>query len=302
MGVLKTWIAHKLAAWSGASVTREIATQYIKRVHAAPPPRPARADATLSERPDLARRRAFFQDHILVHTHIPKTAGTSLSAGLASIVGGIHFMDLRHERTPSLTALTREDMDDIYCISSHMGFGLHELFDRTPLYIASVRDPVERAVSFYRYLQNRPTHPMAKNVIGLSFEDSWHAISAVRGESHHNLQSRMLVSAVDSKPLDPALVWRRVEEDYFLITPSSKVSKSVDRLRAAFGAFKTPHARVNVSRSEEIDPSRDIKAKILAVNQVDEELYRYVVANFEDNLDRACKTIARQCLQPLEAG
>ncbi|MEM7056264.1 MAG: sulfotransferase family 2 domain-containing protein [Pseudomonadota bacterium] len=298
--MMKEWIARRLTKWFGGKLTRQIAAQHMKTLRAGQASRPAKADSALSELPDLAKRRAFFQEHILVHTHIPKTAGSSLSAGLAAIVGGVHFLDVRLPRSVPLSKLTQEDLDDIYCISSHMGFGMHDLFDRKPLYLAAVRDPVDRAVSYYRYLQNRPNEEMSKHAIGKSFEESWRLIDADRGEAHRNLQARMLVSRIDDKPLDEDLMWRRVNEDYLLLIPHNKVSKALEDLRAAFGVFRTPDAKVNVSRSVDVKPSPEIIKEIRAVNQVDAKLHSHVVANFKENLQSACQTIAHHCLQRID--
>lgn len=298
--MLKQRIARRLIKWFGPRLTRQIAAEHMRGLSAGRPPKPYPHAPQLSELPDFARRRAFFDDHVLIHTHIPKTAGSSLAAGLAAIVGGLHFIDIRLPRSARLVDIPPDQMHEIWCVSSHMGFGLHELFDRTPLYFAAVRDPVDRAISYYRYLQDRPTEENSKFAIGLSFAESWRALNAERGAAFQNMQSRMLCSRVDDQLLDEDLVWRRVEQDYFLITPHDQVTKTIQRLRKAFGLFKTPLPKLNVSQSEQVEPSAALIEEIRAANAVDARLHQHVTAEFQNNLDRACQMIAQRCLQPLD--
>lgn len=284
-------------------VTGEVARHYFKTQPGLRKTAPdSRHGEDLLHRPDWERRRAFFREHILVHTHIPKTAGSSLSAGLTAIVGALHTVDRRLAPSVPIEEMTPEDMDDVYFISSHTGYGLHRLFDRTPLYVAAVREPVDRAVSYYRYLQNRPTEPAHQQVIGKTFEDSWHALDAEMGPSRRNMQARMLISPVDDEPVDEALLWQRVEHDYFLLIPHDKVGHAIGQLQTAFGGYRAPLAKVNVSKADPVTPSDEIQRTIREVNALDAALYARVVAEYEDSLADACRYVAQRCLQRKEPG
>jgi hypothetical protein len=97
--------------------------------------------------PDLTARRRFLDGHVLIHTHVPKTAGATLAAGLSAIVGGVRTMDLRLRRSIPLERLSDAELAELSLVTGHFPYGLHARFPRTPLYFAAVREPADRAVS-----------------------------------------------------------------------------------------------------------------------------------------------------------
>lgn len=271
-----------------------------KRLGGTRPPEPSEVSPELSERPDLAGRRAFLAEHILIQTHIPKTAGTAISTGLSSIVGGTHALDVRLRRSVPFDQLTEEDMADIHFLSGHFGFGVHRRLNRKPLYVAAVREPVSRVVSYYRYLQDHPDQPNSRFAIGRSFEEFWPDFDRANRDIMRDIQSRMLMGHMSNHHLDWEDVIDRVENDYFLIMPNPEVSATLRRLRAAFGVPWSKSPRINVSGGTKFKPPAEIRDAILAVNPLDARLYDYIEKTYPERLTRALGYIARHCLQPLE--
>ncbi len=248
------------------------------------------------DKPDLAGRRAFFADHILVHTHVPKTAGSTLSHGLSGIVGAIHSMDLRMNRRVPLEEMADEDLADLSLLAGHFPYGIHTRFQRTPLYIAAVREPVARAVSRYRYLKGQEDIPDHQHVAGRGFEEAWDALREAHGPRFENAQARQLTATSGRHKLSEDDVWAQVEETYFLVIPQPEITRAIHSLRAAFGV---PWARVpshNISKGFEVDLSPEMRSRILDANRVDMELYARVSEDFDAHLDRACSYIASRCL------
>ncbi len=95
----------------------------------------------------------------LIFMHIPKTGGMSLFTAFCKF-WGTRIADLYNVSSadpgPAEAAIRAQDKC-LYC--GHFPFGLHEWFDRPVCYASVLRQPVERVVSLYHYVQ-----PMLSNV------------------------------------------------------------------------------------------------------------------------------------------
>ncbi|PIG90647.1 sulfotransferase family 2 domain-containing protein [Gloeocapsopsis sp. IPPAS B-1203] len=98
---------------------------------------------------------------IVIYVHIPKTAGTTLRHIVQSQFyphNIFEFYNLRQQERKGLSKfeqLSEFQKNNISFVSGHIGFGLHSLLTRPCTYITILREPVERVVSHYFYLQNR---------------------------------------------------------------------------------------------------------------------------------------------------
>jgi hypothetical protein len=101
------------------------------------------------------------EDSIVIFTHIPKTAGTSLRHIIQSQFQPQQVFEFYHLKTQPPKArkgiekynnLTEAQKKVIKFVSGHVGFGLHEFLPRPCSYITVLRDPVERVVSYYYFL------------------------------------------------------------------------------------------------------------------------------------------------------
>lgn len=94
---------------------------------------------------------------MLVYTHIPKCGGTTLDRIFIEMFGPLRHLRIdfapgREHRLP--TNLPEDVRNRIDIVSGHFGYARQELevFRRKLLYIASVRDPVDRIISFYKFM------------------------------------------------------------------------------------------------------------------------------------------------------
>ena len=258
---------------------------------------PEGADPQANHPPDLAGRRAFLAKHILIHTHVPKTAGSTLAHALAAMVGGTQAMDLRLRRALRPRDMTDEDKRELRMISGHFVYGMHERFPQRPLYLAAVRDPVERAVSYYRFVKGAKDHPNHAEFQDLSFEESWGRMTGRAALTRSNEQSAILSGLQPGDTPDEDLLWQRAKEDYFLIIPQGQVDEAIRRLRAAYGLPWTKVPQMNRSHGDAPEPGADIRIRIEAENALDLTLVDWAGRNFEERLDRAVAYIAHHCLK-----
>ena len=96
----------------------------------------------------------------LMHIHIPKSAGTTINALVGSALRGRHFAYSLPGKAEELRAMSRPDRDRIDFIFGHFPYGLHRLFTRPVHYVASVREPQQRLLSFYRFVLSQEDHPI----------------------------------------------------------------------------------------------------------------------------------------------
>lgn len=253
-----------------------------------------------SERAHHGARAAFLREHLFIQTHLPKTGGSALADGLSGIFGGVHSLDVRMRRNQTWQGLSDAERRNVYFVSGHFTYGVHWRADRIPLYIASVREPVSRAVSGYRYLLATPAAAEHEIVVGKDFETAWDALDRDDSWQKRNLQARMLMGDRESEDFTWADLKSRVDRDYFLVLPQPEIDTVLRNMRTAFGLPGIKTDKVNVSPGEKVTPTDAMAQKILDANPLDKQLYDHISANFTERLDTAMHYIASRCLERLE--
>lgn len=107
---------------------------------------------------------------LLLHAHIPKTAGTSLRGFVFNSLGGESCLNFESSNPYSLEISTREFSDaislrpEVKFVSGHFPYGIHRcLPKRACKYITILRDPASRALSLYRHHLVRNFHRIDKH-------------------------------------------------------------------------------------------------------------------------------------------
>ncbi len=209
------------------------------------------------------------RDHLLVFVHIPKTGGTSLKQWLTRTYGR-YFTD-HHPRMKPLD--THPARHELLAISSHVPYPYHqpyeEFADRTPLPFAVIRDPIDRAISFYNFVVTFRPHRLHEKTKGmdprefftLCLEDPM--IAELR-----NGQCRVLNRRRESADL----ALERISREYLAVAPIGRIDELVDVLCTQLGLPPT----------EDSSPANK-SPKLLQRADVDSDtLERLVAANAED--------------------
>ena len=109
----------------------------------------------------------------LIHLHIPKTAGSSLSRILARETPPEARLTLGDHNLDQLTAMSRPRRQQIRLLFGHLSHGVARQLPQRCQYISVLRQPGPRLLSFYRYIGRTEHHPLHRAVTGgkMSFGD-----------------------------------------------------------------------------------------------------------------------------------
>ena len=124
--------------------------------------RQRRAPGGVSTRPQPAASRASAdQPPVLVHLHIPKSAGTSLTSILAGNFGPGEKFALDVHNIDRLRQMPERQRAKLRLIFGHLPHGMvGPALDRPVIHVVALRQPGPRLLSYYRYMKRREDHPL----------------------------------------------------------------------------------------------------------------------------------------------
>lgn len=251
----------------------------------APPPPlpPARA-------PVPAEIEAFFRRNVLIHTHLEKTAGTSLVRGLQALFGREAVHDLRGREVPRPSAMTLAERGRIRVLSGHFHFGAWERrFGRRGLYLACVRDPYERFCSYHAYVSKRPNHPAYAAIGERSVGEAIDVCIRQRRGAASNYLARYLGGR--SPWLRLRQVRSNLENRYLAVVPHDQVHRLIMRIAEEFGLEAPPETVFNAQGGYTV--ADENKARFMAHNALDYRVLDYINSRYGHWLDTFSQRLAR---------
>lgn len=141
---------------------------------------------------------------LLVFVHIPKAAGTSCN-DVFRFVYGRRFLNVSNH--PKQWEARRVQASGISCLAGHFGYGWHRRIGRCGAaqwpkdgafegreirYVSVVRDPVERTMSYFRYVQKEPKHRHHDAAKGMTAVAFFRYLAEIGDEGAWDIQHRML--------------------------------------------------------------------------------------------------------------
>ncbi|KAA6186082.1 hypothetical protein F2Q65_06910 [Thiohalocapsa marina] len=224
------------------------------------------------------RMTNFFERNLLVHTHLEKTAGSTLVHSLRRILIPQKVLDLRKQDVERPTDLAPTERELIQLISGHFHFGHWErCFNRRCIYLAAVREPFERFRSFHAFVSARPEHP-AYRLIGQ--RSLFEAVETALQEHHP--------CAVDylARYFGGATGWQRfarvrthLEERYIAVVPHQQVMRLIASLANALDAQEPTGVTRNVGAPyATCDDGREL---FIRSNRLDYQIFDYVNDRYE---------------------
>ncbi|MBX6374684.1 MAG: sulfotransferase family 2 domain-containing protein [Acetobacteraceae bacterium] len=215
----------------------------------------------------------FFDHFLLVHTHVEKTAGTTLVGHLTRLFGAEHVLDLRSAEVPRPADLEPQQRRAVWLLTGHFHRGAHEgQFDRRPIRLALVRQPLDRAISYYKFVHGAPTHPAHERFGHLPFPEAIRKMLELDAGPIRNEQSRMLTGMND--PKWPDVVYA-VEQQYAAVCTQSSVVRLAALFNECFGV-DLPCQYLNRGRPGTPHLDEETQRLIEETNALDIRLFQYV--------------------------
>jgi hypothetical protein len=254
---------------------------------------------------------------LIVHLHLPKTAGSSFRTLLERRFGPDHanlYVDDTHwVYSESFLAEFISSRPSLRSISSHFIRTFpSRIAGREVLYVTFLRDPVEQFISYLTYTRKYYNQIVDKGLLAclppqapdmpLSEVANWVLSKDVPfGENYNvNFFAKYHFRSIHSE--HDAAIYRASRlplaktllQQFFLTGITERMDESIGRLEQLGSEFEieVPHGPIaveNVSREhrdglEWIKPSDEVGARLLSSVAEDRELYEWATARFEQGL------------------
>jgi hypothetical protein len=233
---------------------------------------------------------------IVIFLHLPKACGTTLTKLLRRwfTPGEVFAADRRNpaELRSALEARAAQTSPPLRLIVGHAAFGLHEVLDRPAQYITVLREPVERLLSNYRYVQRTREHRLHAEVSSgaLTLKEFAARFS--------DLQTRYLGGATGRLPDAGTLV--RAKENlrrHFAVAGlADRFDESALLIHRAFGRKLRGFSSENVGGNRAFAHTLEVSERraLHAASELDADLWAFAQQRFEDLVAGQDETFAAE--------
>lgn len=225
------------------------------------------------------------EDEKIIFLHIPKTAGTSLRQIVEQEYQPENCLFLYY---PVYDEVTMEEihlqLPKVKVLYGHLTFGIHELLNITGKYVAFLRHPIDRVISFYKYSAcdlDSSYYTSIQN--GLSLVDMLQQEVTIQTNNH---MTRILANYWQEDRLeDVQLVDRALENilnNFYYVGLLERFNESIEQLGKKLNwktSYEIPYVNANTyERQLKIDSMT--QAVLEQYNYLDLLLYEAIKSNF----------------------
>lgn len=261
-------------------------------------------------------KNALFDKHIFIHTHIEKCGGSTLLEHMTTLLGPQYVCDLRASPPKPAKELLRcypnmrKNMPNIRLLSGHIWYrtpwatlfpnsrwiskllppNIFSYCRKQPLYIASIRHPIDRLISFFHYVKANPSHIEYKDAIKNADFDQF-VQELIRTES---LKSKNALCMQISRHRAPLGLLEKAKDAfdhrYLAIVPHNKTHELANMLAEVLKLPKVENFVINSNaKKEKTIPSKETLDLLEERYSEDIQLYHYILHRYQNKLDEAQK-------------
>lgn len=211
---------------------------------------------------------------LVVFSHIPKTGGSTLRRIIDKqypTESIYRYSHESHRKWLNQTPSARKQA--IRCVVGHCRFGVHRSLARPAIYIALLRDPVERVISTYYYIRSRPENSLHHKVKKMSFRQYILSDDPDIQTPLHNHQTRFLSGKHEP---DLKLAKEHARRHFAVLGVTERYPESVFLMKKMLGWNNVYYKKENVNRKRR--RKQDIPSDLIRIiernNALDRELYQ----------------------------
>lgn len=236
---------------------------------------------------------------VIVYLHVYKTGGNSIRDFLARTFDGGAFLDLMFygrsgsdglpRTVDSPDSYVREFLDvaranqhELTYIAADMPYGVHRHLETPVWYCATVREPVERLLSYVRFARREPRTSIWPFLTKVDF-DFVRLVDEYKLYAFANDQVRMLAgsSCADVGPEDLEKAKELIRSGAIAVAPASGLDRLRREVATRFGVVAADVPRLNATDPRTSDFLQEKAVRQLRdLNEFDAKLWQWYTATY----------------------
>ncbi|WP_445487020.1 sulfotransferase family 2 domain-containing protein [Niallia sp. 03133] len=215
---------------------------------------------------------------VSVFIHIPKTGGTTLNEIFKRQYNSkkFHDHDSYNGEIKTLDELNEHEKNKILAVAGHHFYGDHEYFNKPFRYFTMLRNPVDRVISLYYFLQTFPGYERVKD---MSLEE----YILAEPEAQNN-QTVLICGDFVNPDLDTA---KERLKTFQIVGVTDMFDESLFFLKKEFNWKKVNYTKKNITKNRPLkeEISSDLINLIKEYNALDIELYYFAKQLLEEKIN-----------------